>query len=64
MLVHEQLISVGKVGNNYLTSTLIIFATHNEQDAHLHKMHSFLLLLTQMTRKRRSVTAAPGSHAI
>lgn len=28
MLVHEQAISVGKVGNNYLTAILIMFATN------------------------------------
>lgn len=63
MLVHEQLISVGKMGNNYLTGTLIMFSTRNEWDAHLDKMHSLLLFATNIQKNRRSVTAAPGSHA-
>lgn len=51
MLVYEQLISVGKVSSNYLTSTLIIFTSHNEWDAHLHKMHNLLLFLPLIARK-------------
>jgi len=51
MLVYEQLISVGKVGNNYLPGTLIMFTTHNEWDAYLHKMHNLLLFLPLAARK-------------
>lgn len=59
MLVYEQLISVGKVSNNYLTSTLIMFATHNEWDAHLHKIHNLLLFLPLIARKTEDLWLEP-----